>query len=204
MPSDCLHMTAMEVTFSKPIDEIAELIKILMPSAEKLTDYPFDHRSRLIKPMLAYDAAAVALTFVPADGESLPTGRDSKADDYTYHHLRRDIHNLCREGGVEVGSRYVVPSAHLTIARYNTPNVFEKGDALDAKVAKDQTLRENWIREINDINQWLETEYWPMAGEPVPSGGEWIVGEEVGLDFHAGKLWYGGGDEVRKGKGFSR
>ncbi|KKY28547.1 putative 60s ribosomal protein l44 [Phaeomoniella chlamydospora] len=204
MPNDCLHMTALEVDFSKTVDEIEKLVNVVLPNAERITDYPFDHRARLIKPMVSFDAAALALSFVPASGEALPTGRTRQEDDYTYHHLRRDLFTLCQESGVNVGSRYIVPSAHLTIGRFNSPNVFEVGDALDGNIALDQTLRSQLIEEIKGINDWLEKALWPNENGAIAQDGEWIVGEEFGLDLHKGNLWYGGGERVKIGKGFKR
>lgn len=69
--------------------------------------------------------------------------------------------------------------------------------------------RELLIAKIEEINQWLQNEYWPRlqqgtdgtTREVMPDGGEWIVGEEKGLDFRKGRLWYGGGETVYLGKG---
>lgn len=60
----------------------------------------------------------------------------------------------------------------------------------------------NLVEKIEEINAWLEKEYWPREGEEIRAGGEWIVGEEKGLDCRRGTLWYGGGETVRLGKGF--
>lgn len=194
-------MTAMEVTHSLTAQEIENLVGILYPQGEKIADLPATQRARLIKPMLSYDSAALALSFVPASGEALLHGRTAAEDQYTYHHFRRDLHNAITASGVSVGSRYVVPSAHLTIARFNSPNVFG-GNIMDANVTLDISKRKHWIREIEMINQWLESEFWPQGGQPIKAGGQWTVGEEKGLDFRKGKLWYGGGESIYLGKGF--
>ena len=201
MPLNNLHMTAMEVTHSKTAPEIEHLVNILQSSCQTIADYPASHRARLIKPMISYDSAALALSFVPASGEALSTGRTIDDDKYTYHHFRRDLHSMITKGGVEVGSRYVVPSAHLTIARFNTPNVFG-GDALDGTQTQDLEKRRHWVYEIDMINKWLEAEYWPSEVSLIRPGGEWLVGEEKGLDFRKGTLWYGDGESVYLGKGF--
>jgi len=61
-----------------------------------------------------------------------------------------------------------------------------------------------WLNGIEEINAWLESEFWPVDGQtgPIKTGGEWIVGQEKGLDLRKGRLWYGGGETVRLGKGF--
>lgn len=204
MPLDRLHITAMEVTHSKTAEEIDQLVDTLRPNSQMIADYPASHRARLIKPMISYDAAALALSFVPAAGESPGNYRTAEEDNYTYHHLRRDLHSLITKAGIEVGSRYVVPSAHLTIARFNSPNPFGD-DPLDAKAGLELKHRKHWISEIELINKWLEAEYWPGPavdhGKAIMPGGEFIVGEEKGLDFRKGRLWYGGGETVCLGKG---
>ncbi|KAI9751015.1 MAG: hypothetical protein M1815_001460 [Lichina confinis] len=94
MPSDGLHMTTLEITHSRTAEEVAHLVGAIRPRVNEITDYTLGHRARLIKPMLSYDDAAVALSFVP------------EADDlYTYHHLRRDVHALVRKTGAPVDSR---------------------------------------------------------------------------------------------------
>jgi len=201
MPLDNLHITVMEVAHSRTEEEIASLVHSLQAHNKQIADHTQTHRARLIKPLLSYDSAALALSFVPAAGESVSHGRTAEDDDYTYHHLRRDTFAALTEAGIDVASRYVVPSAHLTIARFNTPNVFG-GEPLDGSVALDMEKRRHWIKEIEMINKWLEAEYWPEEGELIKPGGEWIVGEEKGLDFRHGRLWYGGGQTIYLGEGF--
>jgi vesicle-fusing ATPase len=201
MPIDNLHMTVMEVAHSKTEGEISQLMDILHAHCKEICDHTNTHRSRLIKPLLSYDSAALALSFVPAAGETLSQGRSAADDEYTYHHLRRDTYAGLIEAGIQVGSRYVVPSAHLTIARFNSPNVFG-GDPLDGSIALDPKKRKHWINEIEIINRWLEAEYWPKESGNIKPGGEWIVGEEKGLDFRNGRLWYGGGQTIYLGQGF--
>jgi hypothetical protein len=199
MPIDNLHMTAMEVAHSLTVEEMDSLVKALLPKSKDIAD--LSKRARLIKPMLSYDSAALALSFVPAAGEGLVNRRTAADDHYTYHHFRRDLYAAITAASVNVGSRYVVPSAHLTIARFNSPNVFG-GDLMDAEATLDMKKRKHWIHEIELINDWLSNEFWPQEDHPIKAGGEWIVGEEKGLDFRKGTLWYGGGETIYLGKGF--
>lgn len=55
---------------------------------------------------------------------------------------------------------------------------------------------------IEEINGWLEEKFWPREGGKRILKGEWVVGQEKGLDCREGALWYGGGETVRLGKGF--
>jgi hypothetical protein len=218
MPPDNLHMTAMEVTHSRTAEEIDHLVSALEPNVKPILDLPFHHRTRLIRPTVCYDSAALALSFVPASGEKVSPdngggggGDPGEDDEYTYHHLRRDLYSAIEDAGVKVASRYVVPSAHLTVARFNTPNVFGVGvgdgggdGTMDPEPTMDAAKRMRWIEEIDAINGWLETEYWPQPGKEILAGGEWRVGEERGLDFRKGRLWYGGGETIALGASFER
>ncbi|KAK4981959.1 hypothetical protein LTR66_009572 [Elasticomyces elasticus] len=202
MPSENLHMTALEITHSLTAPEIAPLITTLRPSIPALTEHTLTHRARLIKPLLSYDAQALALSYVPAARGCSPPGRTQPPDDddaYSYHHLRRDLHALATRAGVQVQSRYVVPSAHLTIARFVEAGDFEGRESGRPDREKIEAL----VGVVEEVNRWLEAEYWPGEGDGrVRAGGEWIVGEEKGLDCREGALWYGGGTTVGLGRGF--
>lgn len=195
-----MHLTTLEVTHSQTPAEIARLVEQMRPSLPALTNFTFTHRSRLVRPMLSYDLAAVAVSFLPAAGEpvtSPPPADDAAAaaathvvnDTYTYHHLRRDVFDLARTTGVHVASRYVVPSAHITLGRY-----------LGQEDHATPGMREKWTRTIDEVNAWLEKEVWDVAEGTF--AGEWIVGHEKGIDARSGRLWYGGGRTIMMGEGF--
>ncbi|RPA78054.1 hypothetical protein BJ508DRAFT_416690 [Ascobolus immersus RN42] len=171
MPEDCLHMTVLEITHSTTSETIESLVDTIAPSLPDILAHTKLHRARLTAPLLSFDAAAMAISFLPSP---------AKNDKYTYHHLRRDLYGLCRDAGVEVDSRYVLPSAHITVAR------FVENEGLKGKM-------EEWMREVEGINAWLREEC---------GGVNWEVGEERGLDCRRGQLWYGGGDTVGLGEGF--
>lgn len=207
MPAQRMHMTTLELAHSKTPQEIADLVACVRPAIPSLTSHPFSHRSRLVKPLVSYDLSAIALSFLPASGEEVvsplpvePHAEDiahpglrgadtAETDKYTYHHLRRDVCRMAAATGVAVGSRYVVPSAHITLGRY-----------LGQEDHDTPELRQRWIQAIDDINAWLENEVWDVKdGEFI---GEWIVGQEKGLDARCGALWYGGGRTIMMGEGF--
>jgi hypothetical protein len=193
-----MHLTALEITHSLTDPEIQAIISRMGPvSIATMTDYTFSHRARLIKPMLSYDGSALALSFLPAAGEGLPLSASSSSersqedDRFTYHHLRRDLFNIAKATGVNIDSRYVVPSSHITLGRFLTQDDHDSPEKM-----------ERFIKKIEEINAWLEEEYWPKDGGERREDGEWIVGQGKGLDFREGTLWYGGGNTVRIGKGF--
>jgi vesicle-fusing ATPase len=195
MPPDNLHMTAIEVTHSRTAAEIEALVEQARPALPELVNFTQNHRPRLINPMVGFDAQALAISFVPAAGEApLPEGRVAADDAYSYHHLRRDLHARFLEAGVEVGSRYVVPSAHLTIARFVNASDFEDGNG---KVSQEKMTR--LVQTVEEVNAWLR-ELW--ADGDCKDVLQWVVGEEKGLDCRAGTVWYGGGSTVMLGEGF--
>lgn len=197
MPLDRLHLTALEITHSLTSPEIKPMVNAMGSSTiETLTDYPYSHRARLIKPIISYDGAAVALSFLPAAGESLPSSpsqveRSKDHDNFTYHHLRRDLFNIARSTGVSIDSRYVVPSSHITVCRFLTQSDHDDSEKM-----------RKWFKKIDELNEWLEKEFWPREGQERDLMAEWLVGDGKGLDCREGALWYGGGVTVRLGKGF--
>lgn len=193
MPTHKMHMTALEVAFSKTPSEIAALVERLRPAMPDITSYTYRHRTRLVKPMVSHDTSAVAVSFLPAAGEAKlspdPADGVAQHDDFTYHHLRRDLFDKVRDAGLQVESRYQVPSAHITLGRF-----------LDEADHDTPDKRRRWVSAIDEINAWLEREVWDA--EDGPFVGEWLVGQERGLDARAGTLWYGGGRTVLLGEGF--
>ncbi|CAN9346808.1 unnamed protein product [Alternaria alternata] len=182
MPRDNLHITALEITHSKTAPEIQKLVDGVQDKIPAITDFTHDHRTRLIKPLIGYDASAIALSFVPAASEGLHSGRTPEDDKFTYHHLRRDLFSMCRDAGLQVESRYVVPSSHLTIGRFIHTKDFEDGTG-----SPDAQKTKALIDKIEEINAWLEKEYWPEHNEgKIPTGGEFNVGQETGLHCRTG------------------
>ena len=153
------------------------------PSIAPICDYPFSHRTRLVKPALGFDSAAIALTFLPAAGE--PDSPADHQESYTYHHFRRDLYGMCVQAGVEVESRYVLPSAHLTIARFVNQDLHEGGRVGEM------------VKVTEGVNKWLRDATWRSE-----MAGEWVVGEGKGLVCRAMRVWYGDGESVYEGKGF--
>lgn len=198
MPLHRMHMTTLELAFSKTTEEMRQLTATAQPSIPRIVSYTYNHRSRLVKPLISYDLSAFAVSFLPAAGEDVLSPSPSEpqttqdvvsGDSYTYHHLRRDVFNMTKDSGVEIGSRYQVPSAHVTLGRYLT----DKDHDTPQK-------RESWVRAIEEVNQWLMDEVWDKPEAQFI--GEWIVGQERGLDARNGTLWYGGGRTILLGEGF--
>ncbi|KAJ5979737.1 RNA ligase/cyclic nucleotide phosphodiesterase [Penicillium waksmanii] len=199
MPLQNLHITVLEVAHSLTKDEIEGLVQTLKSSTEvtpnQISEYPTSHKTRLLKPIVSFDSAALALSFVPAAGEPARGQSRGASDDYSYHHLRRDIFDLTRQANLPVASRYVVPSAHLTIARFINHDGFliEEGER---KGQIDRSRVKILIDKIDEINKKLESEYWPQADGTIREGGEFIVGGKRGLTMRRNRVWYGGGEDM--------
>jgi hypothetical protein len=205
MPEECLHMTALEVVHSKTDAEISELVEQIQPHLQSIFALPAAHRAELVKPVLSFDAQAIALSFVPSAAPSSPpdnASADTVPNRTTYHHLRGALFNLLSTPpcSLPIASRYVTPSAHLTIARF-----IEASDFLDpAAGTVDHGKVEQLVKVLDSLNQWLEEEVWVLAEDKAgkQKGAKWVVGEEKGLTVRRGTLWYGGGEMVGVGEGF--
>ncbi|KAH8425589.1 uncharacterized protein LDX57_003338 [Aspergillus melleus] len=194
-PADHLHMTTLEIAPGRTEEEIESLVTRIQATGAlpELADYAFHHRTRLINPIVSYDASAMALSFVTAAD-----------NEYTYHHLRRDLCNSVAATGISPASRYVVPSAHITIARFITQEGFlREGSGTDAERGVDGERVAELVERIEQINEKLRERYWSREKDGhAPAEGDWVVGQEIGLVFKKGMSWYGGGEKVFEGKGF--
>ncbi|KAH9906720.1 60S ribosomal protein L44 [Xylariomycetidae sp. FL2044] len=198
MPLHRMHITTLEITFCRTAEEIEAIKEKLKPAIPAIANYTYQHRARLVKPMISYDLSAFAMSFLPAAGEPsvspAPVAPDTakilkQGDGYTYHHLRQDMWNKAKQAGMTVDSRYIVPSAHITLGRFLTDKDHQTPEQ-----------RRKWVEAIDEINTWLESKVWASL-EPKFIG-EWVVGQEKGFDIRVGTLWYGGGRTVLLGEGF--
>lgn len=153
-----------------------------------IIDYTLTHSPRLVRPMVSYDSSALALSFLPATG--------NEKDRFTYHHLRRDLWDLASKSGCDFASRYNVPSAHVTIARFALP----PGHSKEREVKSLNKNAAEMLEVIEKINRELESDNWETLEEPTQ--GEWVLGQERGLTFSKGTSWYGNGETVATGRGF--
>ncbi|KAJ5591664.1 uncharacterized protein N7459_002033 [Penicillium hispanicum] len=197
-PADHLHMTTLEMVSSRTaseVDGVAALLQEKLPIHD-IVDYTLTHRARLVRPVVSYDAAAMALSFVPAAGETTSQPGGAANDNYSYHHLRRDLWDIAAQSGHRLASRYNVPSAHVTIARFAVPPGLEKGKEVESLINRKSAV----VEKIEDINQELRSSDWQRFGNS--SRGEWIIGQERGLELNKGQSWFGKGEAVLIGKGF--
>lgn len=166
-PAD-LHMTVLEIAHSGPAEAVDAVIDGLANAGARDAVRLGAQPARLVRPLLSIDDAAVALTFVPA----------AAGGGYSYHHLRRDAWERVRAAGAGVASRYVVPSAHITVARFVGQTDHE-----------DRERMQRWIEGLETANEWLRH-----------TDVEWGVGAETGLVLRKGRVWYGGGETVAQGE----
>ncbi|KAH2724771.1 hypothetical protein KXW29_006767 [Aspergillus fumigatus] len=177
MPPENLHTTVLEIAHSLTEEQIEGLVNTLESSqnisSADIADHAFTHRTRLVKPMVGFDSAAMALTFVPAAGEASDAQRSIADETYT----------------------------HLTIARFVTQDGFVEPAAVGEEHLNPSKVKE-LIDKIEEINQKLQDEDWPSENGTIKAGGEWLIGQEKGLAIRRGRLWYGGGNDVQLGKGY--
>lgn len=156
MPRDCLHMSALEISHSAPKETTQALLVSLRPHISQIL-HPPPQAPTLIKPQICFDSSALALTFLPD-----PT------QDFTYTHYRANLFDMVSMTGVPVESRYQVPSAHVTLARFI--------DDVPPKQVK------QLLAKITELNEQLAS-----------SDLEWTICSERASEFRCGRIWYGGG-----------
>jgi hypothetical protein len=91
-----------------------------------------------------------------------------------------------------------VPSAHIAIARFVRPVGWSETEPEEASLFRNKA--HELVATIEDINQELKSDDWKRFGNP--SRGEWVVGQEQGLELMKGRSWYGKGESVLIGEGF--
>lgn len=190
-------MTTLEMMPARTAPEVDDLVALLQENAplQELVNYTQTHHARLGRPIVSYDASALALSFIPiaesGDGEPFQAGDSS----YTYHHLRSDLYDMVTQAGCHIVARYNVPSAHLTIARFTVPVGGDQSMELESLCRRAARI----VETIEDINLELSSNEWKRFGHP--SRGEWTVGQERGLELNKGMTWYGTGNAILTGEG---
>lgn len=93
MPPHRMHLTTLEITHSRTPAEIDQIVSQMRPTIPALANFTLAHRSRLVRPMVSYDLAAFAVSFLPAAGEPVASpvpdsgaAHEGVDDKYTYHH----------------------------------------------------------------------------------------------------------------------
>lgn len=197
MPLDRLHMTTLEIISARTAEEIEGVVSSLKQDGclHDIANYTLGHRALLVKPMVSYDASAIAVSFVPAAGGAV----NAEGDKYTYHHLRSDLFEIVTSNACPIAARYTVPSAHLTIARFITQDGFLLDEPRHGRSSVDRERIALLVDTIEKINQRLQVKCWQRGDTPE---GEWLVGQEKGLELIKGRSWYGKGDSVLLGEGF--
>lgn len=177
-------MTTLEMMSARTPVEVNDMAAFLKENTplQEIVNYTLTHRTRLVRPIISFDASAIALSFVPAADEG---------ESYSYHHLRGEVYDIMARAGCQNGARYIVPSAHVTIARFVLPvGTEQRMDIAESLSARAAAV----VEKIEEINRVLELES--------PGGGEWVVGQEKGLELVNGRSWYGEGERVLLGEGF--
>ncbi|OAL73502.1 hypothetical protein A7D00_1529 [Trichophyton violaceum] len=171
--SSRLHLSVVEISHRHPMAHLRSVFdQIGRTLVQEMLDLPASHATshsrvaRLGRPMLLFDAVGAAISFVPAG-----------TDTYTYHHLRRDLHNMAISSGVKTDTCYTACMGHITLGRFVSTKYF---DSDNAEMAQER-LRV-WMATIKDINEELRQSY---------EDWEWIVGEEKGLELQMGMLKFG-------------
>ncbi|KAH7088078.1 hypothetical protein FB567DRAFT_330966 [Paraphoma chrysanthemicola] len=163
MPAAHLHVAMLELAHRHSLDYLHSVASAVGPARlQKMLNMiaTLPSKPRLVSPLLSVDVMGIALTFLP-----------SSEQDYTYHHLRADMHALALESGQKFDMCYTAPSAHITLGRFVGNSFFESTKA-----------RRDLVELVGKINDDLKTR---MGKE------DWVLCEEESLELQAGFLKYG-------------
>lgn len=186
IPAEDLHLSVVELSHRHTVDYLYSVKDFLGEERlKRLLNLPAraGHHPNLGKPMLLFDHVGIAVNFLPLVEE---------AADYTYHHLRTDLHSALLETGLSVDTCYTAPNAHITVGRFKSNSLLEPiVSGLDGsesvKEFRSRNL-ETLVRGIEQINKRLE-ESWMEDPEKEP-GHKWTVTAQ-GLEAQLGYIKFG-------------
>lgn len=164
MPASLLHIAMVELAHRHNLAYLHSVSAAVGKTRlQKMLDLAsaLPSKPRLVSPRLSFDVMGIALTFLPDSGQ-----------EYTYHHLRAEMHSIALESGESFDMCYTAPSAHVTLGRFVGNSFFSAKDS-----------REAFIDLIDTINKDLEA-----SSEDQQS---WILCAELSAELQAGYLKFG-------------
>ncbi|KAF2023477.1 hypothetical protein EK21DRAFT_80848 [Setomelanomma holmii] len=164
MPAEHLHIAILELAHRHTLSYLYTISASVGPARlQKMLDLinTCPSKPRLVSPRLSLDVMGVALTFLP-----------STKQEYTYHHLRAEMHAIALESGEKFDMCYTAPSAHVTVGRFVGNGFCEEGEK-----------RRVFIELVEEINEELGRDGGKEDG--------WVLCEEGGMELQAGYLKYG-------------
>ncbi|KAF2840181.1 hypothetical protein M501DRAFT_1010364 [Patellaria atrata CBS 101060] len=169
IPLGDMHISLLELSHRHTVTHLEDVAKkIGEATLLNILDYPSKHSSkpRLVAPRINFDKAGIALSFLP-----------SQEDDYTYHHLRNDMHKLALQTGIEIDTCYTAPTAHITFGRF-----------VDTTNFRTEVDMRKFLDLVENLNTELSTEYGLENGSPKF---EWIVANELSAELQSGYVKFG-------------
>ena len=126
----------------------------------------------LIRPSVAFDAAGVALCFVPAVVNSPAK---------TYHDLRNELQKLALSRPIQIDTCYTAATAHIAIARFIKEPFVSDESRKDGRSGAQKARM--FLKILDEINADLRAQYWENL--------DWDLIEEHGLELQMGYLKFG-------------
>ena len=177
IPEDHLHLSVIELSHRHPVPFLHSAVEqIGRQRIQNMLDMvgSLPNKPRLVCPQLSFDRMGLAINFLPS-GE----------DQYTYHHLRSNMHTMALESGASIDMCYTAPSAHVTLGRFVGSGFFESQENSD-----------RFLKAIAEINGSLVSNAGTIdLHEKASSPLVWHVGAEISLELQLGYLKFGRGRE---------
>lgn len=164
MPASHLHIAMAELAHRHTLAYLHSISSSVGPARlQRMLDLisTLSSKPRLVSPCLSFDVMGIALSFLP-----------ESAQEYTYHHLRADMHALALESGGSFDMCYTAPSAHVTLGRFVGNSFFSSRES-----------REAFVELVSKINKNLWTSN--------DGSKDWVLGEVLSLELQAGYLKFG-------------
>lgn len=128
-PPSHLHVTVYEITHSKTPQQLQPLVSAIRSHGLRLFEALPVERVKFDAPLVNFDTAAVAVTFLPVN-----------VDGYSIAAFRSELAGRLSELGVEWDGRYVAPTAHVTIARFVKPEL-------------QNATMEQWLLKLDELRE---------------------------------------------------
>lgn len=211
IPAEDLHLSVIELSHRHTVPFLRDVYAFvgaeLLGQLLAVTSHP-NHQPCLVRPLLMFDKVRVAVAFVPAATTQLhapDVQQEVQSDvkrlneEYTYHHLRTQLHTMLLTTGMAIDTCYTAPIAHITIGRFVDNRFFSPPrsppsitESENVRMEQEQEHMQKWIASVSEVNMDLKERYWGNESrEGKEEHFEWVVGSEKSLEVQLGYIKFG-------------
>jgi hypothetical protein len=210
IPAEDMHLSVIELSHRHTVPFLRDVYAFvgaeLLGQLLAVASHP-NHQPCLVRPLLMFDKVGVAVSFVPAattqpHAPSQGVQGDGKRlnEEYTYHHLRTQLHTMLLATGMAIDTCYTAPIAHITIGRFVDNRFFSPPRPVLSSITESENVQmeqeeehmKKWIACVSEVNMDLKERYWGNESrEGKEEHFEWVVGSEKSLEVQMGYIKFG-------------